>query len=208
MRGTRAGASGPRASPFSGPDITATALAAPAFARRRPIERSRMPLPTRSLAILFQGSITEHHARAPAMPICPSPRGVGTGSIGNHANNRDAHRGLPQRGGHRDVAGRWPAPNDEQRHQDDCHQCRAGEAGSLDIDRHGWAAPAALPPLMVASTGWPETMRREFFGCRTERDRHAWAEKWARFLDGTVHRDELAAERQRADRQRPQPRHG
>jgi len=49
-------------------------------------------------------------------------------------------------------------------------------------------------------------MKRELAACVTELDRHNWAEKWARILNGSAQRDEMAAHGRMVEALRPQPR--
>lgn len=60
------------------------------------------------------------------------------------------------------------------------------------------------------ASGWPEAMRLELQACVTEADRHRWAEKWGRYLNGQAQRDERSAmlrrvEMDRAAMMRPKP---
>ena len=65
--------------------------------------------------------------------------------------------------------------------------------------------PAGKPheplPELAVDCEWPDTMRRELFGCRTVEDRLAWSFRWAEQLSGRAAERKIEAARgaQRAD---------
>lgn len=127
-------------------------------------------LPTRSLRILAEASIVEHYARAPAFLI-------------EHSAKQGAQKVTaamrPSIARTAELGCSAAALSGTVRTQLD----PAAGIGFLETERDIGSECGTTAP----DTSWPETMRRELQACRTPGERYAWAERWARVLNGEAH---------------------